>query len=516
MSEFSRFQNALTDTGRFQSDDTAVPETITVLHVDDEPDLADLTATYLERQHDDFEITTQTTIDSALETLETESVDCIVSDYDMPSMNGLEFLETVRARDGDLPFILFTGKGSEEIASEAISSGVTDYLQKEVGTGQYPVLANRIRNAVEQHRAKRAVERAQKRFSKLIENSTDVISVVGDDARFQYLSPSAKHIFGYEPEEMVGEYIFDYAHPDDRQGAMESFFEAVKESDQQPVVKFRFKHEDGSWPVLESRGRNLLDDPDIRGFVVNSRDVTELEDHERTLKRQSDQLEGITNAISHDLRNPLNVAQGSVELARESSEPEHLDRIERSLSRIDEIVESTLVLAEQGRRVSETGDVSLEAVATAAWEMVDTAGANLRVEGSATLVADESRTKQLLENLVSNAVEHGSPSPRTSCEDAVEHGSESHSDDAASDEGVAVRVGVTDDGFYVADDGRGIPADEREQVFESGYSTTETGTGFGLAIVKQIAHAHGWCLSVGDSADGGARFEITGVEFSDR
>ncbi|WP_135806569.1 hybrid sensor histidine kinase/response regulator [Halorussus marinus] len=485
---------------------SAQDDPIAILVVDDDEDLAELTATYLERARDDFDVGTETGVAPALDRLEDDRIDCVVSDYDMPGMDGLTFLDAVRDRYPDLPFVLFTGKGNEEIASEAISAGVTDYLQKGSDTGQYSVLANRIANAVEQYRAKRAVEHTRKRFDKLVHNSTDVISIISADARFEYLSPSAERILGYDPEEMVGEYIFDYAHPEDRQQAMERFFESVQDPDQRPVVQFRFKHPDGSWPVLESRGRNLLDDPHIEGFVVNSRDITERKRREEELQRHNEQLEEITSVISHDLRNPLNVAQGSLDMARETGDDDHFDRIDRSLRRIDEIIDDVLTLARQSRDDPETEAVSLTSVAESAWEMVDTGDADLRIEESAGLEADESRTQQLLENLFSNAIEH-----------------------AADDGDVTVRVGLLDAGtgrcddapapvgrgFYVADDGRGIPADDREAVFESGYSTGESGTGFGLAIVKQIAAAHGWDISLTDSTDGGARFEFSGVEPAD-
>lgn len=129
-----------------------------VLCVDDDPDLLALTATHLERTDDAFDVTTTTDPNEALELLSRTACDCVVSDYDMPSMDGLALLESVRERHPDLPFILFTGKGSEEVASEAIASGVTDYLQKGAGGDRYDLLANRIRNAVEQHRAGRRAE----------------------------------------------------------------------------------------------------------------------------------------------------------------------------------------------------------------------------------------------------------------------------------------------------------------------------------------------------------------------
>ena len=102
------------------------------------------------------------------------------------------------------------------------------------------------------------------------------------------------------------------------------------------------------------------------------------------------------------------------------------------------------------------------------------------------LQADATRLRQLLENLFRNSVDHGG-------------------------EDVTITVGTLADGFYVADDGPGIPEAERDQVFESGYSTNRDGTGFGLAIVEEIAAGHGWEITVTEGVEGGARFEVTGV-----
>ena len=113
--------------------------TIRVLHVDDEPNFADTAAAFLERENDRFTIETAHSANDGLDRLTTTDFDCIVSDYDIPDQNGIELLETVRTEYPDLPFILFTGKGSEEVASDAISAGVTDYLQKESGTDQYTI-----------------------------------------------------------------------------------------------------------------------------------------------------------------------------------------------------------------------------------------------------------------------------------------------------------------------------------------------------------------------------------------
>lgn len=164
--------------------------------------------------------------------------------------------------------------------------------------------------------------------------------------------------------------------------------------------------------------------------------------------------------------------------------------------------------------------VALADLVETCWQTVETDGATLVVDADRRIRADRSRLRQLLGNLIGNSVEHSSTGSRAPPDDVVEGTSASDqrppgADDAVErrGEGVTVTFGETGDGFYVADDGPGIPEDERERVFEPGYSTAAGGTGFGLSIVEQIVEQHGWDIRVVESDAGGARFEITGVEF---
>ncbi|SEH65214.1 PAS domain S-box-containing protein [Halopenitus malekzadehii] len=256
--------------------------------------------------------------------------------------------------------------------------------------------------------------------------------------------------------------------------------------------------------VIETRLRAVPQkdaDGEVGGTLAMYIDVTERE----TVKRANERLEEFASIVSHDLRNPLNVAMGHLELAREDCESPHLEAVQRAHDRMEALIEDLLTLARQGEAVAETDAVDLAAVVEACWETVETADATLVVADDRTVVADETRLRQLFENLIRNAVEHSSTSPRShACGDAVEHGGPD----------VTVTVGGLEDGFFVADDGPGIPDDDAAAVFEAGYSTNAEGTGFGLSIVQRIAEAHGWDVTVTSGSDGGARFEFTGVEFA--
>jgi PAS domain S-box-containing protein len=207
---------------------------------------------------------------------------------------------------------------------------------------------------------------------------------------------------------------------------------------------------------------------------------------ESTIRRERDRLEEFASILSHDLRNPLNVAQGRLELIEMTGELEHVDAIDRALNRMNRLIEDMLTLAREGDAVGETQPVALRTVANQAWNNVATEAASLEIEASVEFDADHSRLIQVFENLYRNAIEHGG-------------------------DGVTIRVGTLDGGFYVEDTGPGIPANERDDIFESGYTTNQDGTGFGLAIVKRIVEAHGWEIEVTTGRDGGARFEISGV-----
>ena len=210
------------------------------------------------------------------------------------------------------------------------------------------------------------------------------------------------------------------------------------------------------------------------------------------LRSERDRLEEFASVVSHDLRNPLNVARGRVDLAAtERPDDEHLEVVASALDRMGEIIEETLALAREGKSVDEVDDVEIAECARRCWSRVDTADATLRVTKPTTVRADHDRLSHVFENLFRNAVEHGGRD-------------------------VTVRVGTLDGaaGFFVEDDGPGIPADRLDRVRKTGFSTAENGTGFGLSIVERIVDAHGWTLRIDESDDGGARFEIVSVDRS--
>jgi PAS domain S-box-containing protein len=222
-------------------------------------------------------------------------------------------------------------------------------------------------------------------------------------------------------------------------------------------------------------------------LATNIKTALDRVEQRQEIERQNERLNKFASVLSHDLRNPLSVASGRLELAQSESDSTHLDAVSQAHARMETLIDDLLTLAREGNSVGELESVRLDSLVEGCWRNVDTEEATIRIEAERTIRADRSRLQQLLENLFRNAVEH-------------------------SGKNVSITVGVFDTGFYIEDDGQGIPPERRDKVFDIGYSTADEGTGFGLAIVRRIAEAHGWNISAIEASTGGARFEITGVD----
>jgi PAS domain S-box-containing protein len=800
---------------------------IRVLHVDDDPAFTSLTAEYLARVEARIEVETETSPRDGLARLERGDVDCVVSDYDMGEMDGVDFLEAVRASYPDLPFLLFTGKGSEAVAADAVDAGVTSYLQKG-GTDTFELLANRIRNEVTDYR----ITTSYRQYKTVIDSLTDAVYVTDETGRFTDVNAAFLDLTGYDEETVLGSHVSLIKGPEaietaeshlrrllSDEGPTDVLFELDIETadgdrvpceDHMGLVPFeggQFRGSVGTLRVIADRRESeafrrrfytLASDPDrtfegtcrgmlelgcerlgldegklvrtdaergrhetilaardysregavaelsrtycrrvvesrsavavhdavgqgweedpafadfghacyvgaevvvegepfgtvcffgpeprqesftdaeltfvelisqgighevarrrartsldrrkktlgrihdvvsdrsrgyearIRGLlelgqdVLNSdyatvshiseeefrietlaasdgalqegdvlplsktacertitegqsqaiprfRDDSRYRDHpvhaelglgcyigtpvyqdgepygtlcfvgqsgraepftewettvvelmsqwvsfalderasREALAHERDRLDEFAGVVSHDLRNPLQVVRGRLELAMGEHDSEHLEQARDALDRAEALIDDLLTLARSGETVGDRQPVDLASLVAECWRTVAPERAKLTVDidDGVEVDADRGRLRQLLENLFRNSVEHGSTNGRPQAGDSVAHGGETGS--------VSVTVGCCDGGFYVADDGPGIPAEKREDVVEYGYTTSEDGTGLGLAIVTEIATAHGWDVVVTEADGGGARFEIVDSE----
>ncbi|GGL47348.1 PAS domain S-box protein [Halocalculus aciditolerans] len=341
----------------------------------------------------------------------------------------------------------------------------------------------------------------------LVENTSEGLLTIDTDSVIVFANPAIERILGYDPAELVGSSkmtLIPERLRDAHQRGLQQYIDTGERHFDWDGVELVALHADGhEVPVSVSLREHEYDGERLFTGIVT--DITEQKRRERQLRQQNEELEEFADVLSHDLRNPLTVAQAHLRMAREnhSGESERLQTVDRSLERIDDIVTDMLARARE-ETVDVSGAISLRDVVVDAWETVATANATLDPPDPKWRVrANRSRVRQLVENLMRNSVEHGSPGPPSQArEDAVEHGGE----------GVTVRVRVFDDGtgFVVEDDGTGFPPE-----IVSGTSAAESRERgrYGLYIVGTVAAEHGWSVSFAESESGGARVEFTDVHF---
>ncbi|WP_276272584.1 hybrid sensor histidine kinase/response regulator [Haloarcula litorea] len=479
---------------------------VRVLHVDDDEGFLEVAVSMLERECGDVDVVPLTDPTAALDRLAAEPFDCVVSDYEMTPIDGLELLRAVRSDHPDLPFVLFTGKGSEAVASEAISAGVTDYVQKSGDTETFEVLCNRIENAVGHARTERRLARESSLLDSIFEQIPHHLYVKDREGRHVRVS----HAHVDDPAAAVGKTdreIYPESHASDTYA---DDMQVVEDGD--PIIHkeeqtieevgetYSFDHLDDNYEqdvvtdkqrynewALTSKVPWRDEDGEIVGLIGITFDISDRKHYEQSLERHTERLEQFLAEMAHDIRSALQVADGNVELLRAAADgdDERLDAVERSHERIESLADELGSFARYGELDPDPEPIDLSAAVADAWASHTTTEATLSAGDLPTVEADPTELTRLLDNLFDNAVDHAGP-------------------------GTTVTVGPLPDdgGFYVADDGPGIPEADRETVFETGYTTGDDGTGLGLAIVETIADRQGWSVAVDESEAGGARFEI--------
>ncbi|WP_227375962.1 PAS domain S-box protein [Haladaptatus halobius] len=337
-------------------------------------------------------------------------------------------------------------------------------------------------------------ERELEQYETIIETVNDGVYTVDEDGYYTMVNETYAKMTGYSPEELVESQVSLVTSDEIRELAIRLERELRVGERDTGKIEMDIHPDDGETIRTEATFA-LLPSGERVGVV---RDITERKERERKLDR-------FASVVSHDLRNPLGIAQGYLTMARNDGDPDDLNEVQRALDRMETIIRNLLTMAREGQTVTESNPVSLSNVAENAWRYVETAEATIHVdETSRTILADENRLQTAFENLFRNAVEHGRDDVEVRVGLLPDAGDEATP--APPDESIG--------GLYVEDNGRGISPEERCKVFEYGYSPSQ-GTGLGLAIVREIAEAHGWEITVTDAANGGARFEIRGVETTD-
>jgi PAS domain S-box-containing protein len=262
---------------------------IKTLVVDDEPSLLDLTKIFLEG-HGDIKVAVAASATEAINMIEAEDFDVIVSDYQMPMMNGLQLLRAIKEHNSDLPFILFTGKGRESVAVDALNLGASYYLQKGGDPGaQFSELANMIRRSDEIQRSKKQLSDSENRFRNLVQNSSDFITIVDRKGTVIYSSSSIQRILGFDESYLVGKSALEIVHPDDHALIQKELGLVMENRHDGLPAEFRIRRIDGQYIPVEAVGRNMFGVPNVDGMVITTRPIIERKKAESAL-RESEEL----------------------------------------------------------------------------------------------------------------------------------------------------------------------------------------------------------------------------------
>ncbi|WP_323191770.1 PAS domain-containing sensor histidine kinase [Halostella sp. PRR32] len=322
-------------------------------------------------------------------------------------------------------------------------------------------------------------ERELARYRTLVEAVGDPMYILDEEGVVTMANEAMAEHLDYDRADIVGTHTSEFVGDGDYERGTE-LLRDLYEDDERDWGTYEMESVTANDEriLTENNVAVLTDDGNYAGSVGVIRDISERKRRIEALRGQNERLDEFASVVGHDLRNPLNVIQGHLDLARKTGEAEHFDAICEGVDRMEDLLDELLALARQGKVVSDPETVSLVEVSRNAWDGVATGDATLELpDGDPTVEADGTRLRELFENLFRNTVEHAGP-------DAT------------------VRVGTTGAGFYVEDDGPGIPVSDSERVFDRGYTTADDGTGLGLNIVKRIAEGHGWSVSATVSGDG--------------
>jgi len=324
----------------------------------------------------------------------------------------------------------------------------------------------------------------------LIEGAaTHAIFMLDADGEITTWSAPAEALYGYDTETALGRHVrtlFADKESGDSNSLPSDFFDQPATDTVEVEHWHRCADDSVFWGTLTL---SPLWNETFDGYAAISQDTTTTKEYERMLERQNDRLKEFTDILAHDLRNPLSIIDGYLQRYEETGDEKHLETIEETTDRMERLVEDLLRVARQGDVVTDPEPTDIGDVVDMAWQTLSTTpSATLHYEPIQSVSSDPDRLCELFENLFRNAIEHGGTD-------------------------VTVRVGQLDNGFYVEDDGPGIADEHKEQVFDHGFTTRDDGHGYGLSVVRTIVNAHGWDVTAADAETGGARFEITGIEF---
>ncbi len=463
-------------------------EKILVLYVDDEPALRDIGKLFLERTGN-FSVVTIDSASGALTLLKKERFDAVVSDYQMPGINGIAFLKSVRALGNKISFIIFTGRGREEIAIEALNNGADFYLQKGgEPKSQFVELAHKIQTAVDRRRTEMALAESEERFRGITERISDLIIVVDPQGYSTFVSPSITAILGFPHELYLKKRVDSFGIPAEDAEKLVQAFARLNSGSFAEHLDFRMKKSDESYAVFDGRALPVFKEGVYVGIQLVARDITDRKHAEEALQQANRKLHLLSGITRHDIKNQLMVLLEYLELLQikvpDPALKDYFTRLIHTSERIATMIQMTKTYENIGVNAPVWQDARM---------LFDTTVKDIPVgkiifindiPAGTEIFADPLIVK-VCHNLIDNAVRYGK-------------------------EITNIRFSVlkqNDDTIFICeDDGVGVPADVKEKIFDRGFGKN---TGLGLALSREILDITGIKLHETGEPGKGARFEMT-------
>ena len=464
---------------------------IRMLFVDDESSLLDLAKMFTE-QSGDFIITKVPNATEAIRLLLQERFDAIISDYQMSEMDGIEFLKAIRARGDKTPFIIFTGKGREEVVIEALNEGADGYFQKDgKPKSQFAELAHKIKKAVESRQAEKALRESEAKFRSVIESIPDVIWTIASDGRIVFISPRVEKVYGFTPEEIYrgGDTIWlGRIHPDDVENVKEQL-KALFERKNLFDIEYRIQRKDQRWIWLHNQALAIYEKDGIWYADGIFGDVTERKLAEDALITANKKLKLLYSITRHDILNQLTGLQGYFTILKKKQlDPTLNEYLEKAISvakRISTVIRFTKEYESLG-------------VNTPLWQncrtLVDTVAKQVQLGqiivknnlSPETEVFADRLFDRVFYNLFDNSLRYGGNQMKTIRISSQE-----------SDANLTI---------LYENDGVGISAEDKKRLFSHGFGKH---TGLGLFLSQEILSITGITIAENGISEKGIRFEIT-------
>ncbi len=484
-----------------------------LLIIDDDPEISGYMKTMLTLDAPHFRIDILESARECLEYLKKNEVDCILSDYQMPDMSGMELLETLRSGGSDIPFIFITGQGSEEVAREAFKIGANDYFTKDVGFAHFPRIINSIEQAVKNREDNRqralmvnALKDSERRYKDLVELSTDFIYRSDRYGNQLFMNDAAYRMLEASPEEVNGQPWQKWIHPEDIKKTIEVFGEMMVKGTDAFNFENRFVSKSGKIIYVMHNVRVLRDEQGtILGTQGIARDITERKLADLALKEAQKEKNAVFHMLTHDIRGPLSVIYGYCDMLKTEGgdTAKIMEEVQKAARRISLLIDDMLAISRL-----ESDDAGLILQPVFALELIEQAvkdcemfarerQVEIKIEvepGTPKIYADSAQIRRAVTNLLANAVNYN------------------------REGGTAlIRAGgVPKDPMKmfieVSDDGDGIFDEDLPRLFEKYYrgknAGKKRGTGLGLAMVKAAVDAHGGKVKVSSRRGEGSKFTI--------